>query len=158
MKRSFLIILLSVLILLAGCRSDPPVIRDTFEADAAVSGGALECTLHLSRTPDAVTLDILSPASVAGVRYTYTQGELHTSCGELSTIADADSLPPSGAPMLLCEALASLRDASFESGEDDVDTFRLKLSGGDVLIDCAHGIPVQIRADYSPYVIMLTPS
>lgn len=157
MKRSILILLLSVLILLAGCRSDPPVISDTFEAQITISGGTIDCSAELSRTPQAVIVTLTAPSSVAGICYTYTKGELHTSYGELSCITDSASLPPSSAPMLLCEALRRLDEAAYDSSEDDRDVFRLRLSEGEAIITCVDGFPQTITASFSPYTVTLEP-
>lgn len=153
MKRSVLLMLTSVLILLAGCRVKPQPLRDTFEADIAVSGGALDCTAHVSRIPGAVTLTLLSPASVAGISYTCSGTELTTSYGTLSSIASAGNLPPSSLPSMLCEALSGLRNAVYDGAEDGVDRYRLHLGEGTATVACRDGIPLKLTADFSPYCI-----
>ena len=153
MKRSVLIILLSVLILLAGCRTPIPELSTAFEADVTVSGGAIDCTAHVSCSPDGVILSILSPASVAGVSYRYQKGELRTSYGELSCITDSDSLPPSSVPMLICETLSRLSEAVYEETGDEGEVYRLRTSQGDVTVVCQDGVPHTITATYNPYII-----
>lgn len=155
-KRSFLILFLSVLILLAGCRSEPPALLSTFDAQVTVNGGEQDFTARVSRSPSAVVLSVTSPDSVAGVTYTYTAAELTISRGDLSCITDADSLPPTGAPMILCKALSRLDEAVYEGRDDGADTYRLTLAEGNVLLTCRDGMPQTIRAAYSPYLITLT--
>lgn len=156
MKRSVLIILLSVLILLAGCRTPIPALNTAIEANVTVTGGAIDCTARVKSTADGVIFDILSPASVAGVSYTYSKGELRTSYGELSCITGSDSLPPSSVPMLVCETLSRLADAVYEDSGNEGESYRLRLSQGEVTVVCTGGVPHTITASYSPYTIRLT--
>lgn len=155
-KRSVLILLASVLILLTGCRRKAPEIRDTFEADVTVTGGDPDCTAHLSRTPDALTLSLLSPSSVAGIRYVFADGELHTSYGELNCITRDDSLPQTAVASILFETLSRLGDAEYEGSEDGADRYRLHLQDGDAVIICRDGLPRVITVDFSPCVFTLT--
>lgn len=157
MKRSVLIMLMSVLILLTACRSDPPKLNDTFHASVAVSGGETDFCADVERTPDAVTVAITSPATVAGITYTYTKGELHTSCGTSESISTLDSLPPSGAPAVLCEALSRLNEAVCDESGKDTDAYRLTLDKGTVTITAEDGELLALKADYSPYTVAFTP-
>ena len=156
MKRSVLIMLSSVLILLTACRAEPQELRNTFEADVTVSGGVTDYTAHISRSPGEVTVALTSPASVAGLGYTYSGGELTTSYGELSCVTSGVSLPLSSAPAVLCEALSRIGEAAYESSSDGADTYRLSLSAGSAVMTCADGLPVKITADFSPYTVTFT--
>lgn len=157
MKRSVLILLFSVLILLTACRTTTPVISDTFEAEVTVSGGDFDCAAHLCRTPDSVTLRLTAPETVAGLTYTVSDGELHTSLDDMSCITSSDSLPPSGAPALLCTVISRLGEAVYEESKDGDDTYRLRLCDGEAVIVCRDGIPRTITASFSPYTLTLTP-
>lgn len=151
MKRSILILLSSALILLAACRAEPQELKDTFDAEAAVSGGEIGYTAHVSRSPETVTAEFLSPASVAGLTYTYDGEELTASYGDLSCITSFDSLPPSSVPAMLCEALYNLDEAVYESSSDGTDTYRLLMSAGDAVMTCEGGLPQTISSAGSPY-------
>ena len=156
MKRSVLIMLMSVLILLTACRTTPPAIRDSFELDVTVSGGAIDCTAHLSRNPAAVAVTITAPDSVAGITYTCAAGELQTSYGDMNCITGDDSLPTSGAPAMLCAVLSRIGEAAYEDSDDSDDVYRLHLDQGDAVIVCRDGIPRMITADFSPYTVTAT--
>ena len=153
MKRSVLILLMSVLILLSACRSDPPVLNNTRHAEITVTGGTLDFTASADYSPGSAVLEITSPATVAGIRYTYTGGELHTACGGLDTVSRLDSLPSSAAPAILCEALSQLDGAVFAADEDGRDIFHLKLRAGTATITAEDGALVSLTTDFSPCVI-----
>ena len=150
MKRSILIILSALLILLTGCHSEPPAIEESFTSVVTVSDGSFDCTAQIDRTPDAVTVTMTAPLTVAGIRYTCTKAELRTSCDELICITDTDRLPPSAAPAVLCAVLGGLSDAVYESSDDSGDHYRLHMSEGDAVITCRKGVILSVKADSSP--------
>lgn len=157
MKRSVLILLASVLILLTACKHEAPVLKDTFRSDIAVKGGELDFTATVDCSPGAVILEVTSPATVAGIRYSYANGELHTSYGSLDSITGSISLPPSAAPALLCEVLSRLQEAEYDEDADgDEDVFRLTLKAGKAAISADDGAIRTITADFSPCVITFT--
>ena len=157
MKRSVLILLASVLILLAACRREPPVLKDALRSSVAVTGGELDFTATVNCSPGAVILEVTSPATVAGIRYSYANGELHTSYGDLDSVTGVSSLPPSAAPALLCEALSRLSEAEYdEDADSDADTFRLKLDAGYAVITAEDGAVRTLTADFSPCVVTFT--
>ena len=155
MKRSVLILLSSLLILLAACRSAPPAVEESFEADIAVRGG-FDCTARLSRTPDSVTIEMTSPPSVAGIRYVFAHGELTTSLGDLSCITDADSLPASSLPELLWTVLSRISDAAYASSDESGEHYRLSTGSGEAQIICRGGVPHMLTFDGSPYTVTFT--
>ena len=125
-------------------------------AEITVSGGELDFSAQVDCSPGTVVVEVTAPSTVAGIRYTYAGGELHTSCGELDSVAGLDRLPQSGAPAILCEALSRLSDAAYDTTEGGADLYRLHLSAGDVVITASDGTISSITADYSPYVITFT--
>ena len=157
MKRSVLILLASVLILLAACRKEAPALNETVRADIAVIGGELDFTARVDSSPGAVILEITSPATVAGIRYSFANGELHTSYGSLDSITGSVSLPPSSAPALLCEALSRLNEAEYdEDAEGGGDVYRLQLSEGKAVITAEGGEIRTLSADFSPCTVTFT--
>lgn len=157
MKRSALILLASVLILLTACRREAPVLNDTVHAHITVTGGALDFTATADGSPGAVILEVTSPATVAGVRYSYANGELHTSYGTLDSVTGSIGLPSSAAPALLCAVLSRLNEAEYDSeAEVGGDIYRLKLDAGEAVITAEDGAVRSITADFSPCVVTFT--
>lgn len=153
MKRSVLIMLMSVLILLPACRSQTPELPDSVHGDVTVSGGSFDFEAAVDGSPGSATVEITSPATVSGVCYTLSRGELRTSCAGLESVTGSSDLPPSAAPVILCETLSRLDTATYDSTEDGRDLFRVRLDAGDVLIAAEDGRICRVTAQFSPVVI-----
>lgn len=158
MKRLLSMILSSLILLtalsLTSCRAPTPQLKDSFEADVSLSGEA-QTAAHLTRTPDALTLTVTSPATAAGLTYTYSGEELTVSYAGHKCITDAHALPDGGLPQVLYEVLNSLDRANWLSSDDSGDVFTLSTAAGEACITLSQGIPTQISAEGMPYSITL---
>ena len=138
--------------MLTACRDPEPQLNASFETDIIVSGEQ-RLSAHLNRTPDALTITVTSPASIAGLAYTYSGDELTASMSGCRCITDASALPSGAFPSVVHTALSELDRAAYLSSSDSGDTFTLSTASGDVQVTIADGLPVQISGDHLTYTI-----
>jgi len=155
MKRYLSVILLLIplcAVMLTACRKPQPELKASFESEIIVSGEQ-EITAHLNRTPDALTIAVTSPMSIAGLTYTYSGGELTASLNGHRCITDTDTLPSGAFPAVLHMVLCDIERAEYLSSDDSGDTFTLSTPSGDVQVTLADGLPVRISGDHMNYTI-----
>ena len=156
MKRSVIILLTALLILLAGCTEPTAELPDPFEADVSAVSDGLSFTAHASLSGGELTLGVSTPDELSGITYTVSDSEMSASYSDLSCVLSPDSLAGSTAPRLLYDALAHVSEARFIESVDGANVFELTLTDGKAKLVFSGGELSELSADFSPYIFTFT--
>ena len=141
MKRFFCLLCLSLLLLLFTACGSSKTIGATYEGSISFTDGSTDCTAKLSADGDTLTLSVTSPENIAGIGYTFRDGELHTTLNGLECITPDNSLPSGAVPRLIYELFSRAQEAQYQSSENGIDTFVLQTDGGDMTVTAMDGVP-----------------
>ena len=146
-----LLAVLPVIPALCACTQAAPQAPSEFCAQVRITGSQLPLQGEVALCDGVTVLSLSAPANVAGIRYTFADGQLTTSYGEHNAVTAHDQLPPTAAPEVLYHSLAYLSRAEHLSCDENGDAFLLNTPYGAATLVCRDGRLLSLTAEYSPY-------
>lgn len=145
---SALLALCICLFCLSGCGA-PPALTENFKAVFSVSQDDISCKGTVSLSSEGLSIEMLEPYTVSGVRFDYSENSMSISCSDLSTKANCDYIPAGAIPSVLHNTFAYIRQAEFRRKEGDTDIYAVMTPYGEATIKAADGIPTALEDPYS---------
>lgn len=147
MKKVLLIISTCILIIfLTACGKTARTLSPDYAGELQATNGERNYTAVLDTDGETLTLTLSSPETVAGMRYEFKGGELHTTLNGLDCITQPQSLSSTALPRVLNEVFTQTDKAEYQSSEDGADTFLLNTATGSATITAKDGTPQAITA------------
>lgn len=133
-----------LLFIVTACGQTERTLVTDYSGGIQTTDGQMNCTGILHSEDGALMLTLTSPATVAGVRYEFRDGETHTALNGLDCITPSGSLPASSVPALIEEVFSRSDEAEYLSTDDGIDTFTLKTRCGTATVTAQDGVPLTV--------------
>lgn len=145
MKRIIAVIsLISAILCLTSCRTEPPALSDSFSADFSVTDGTTEYSGNLEKTDSGLRVTFSEPYTVSGMSFEYTDEGMSIGSRGLSTLANSDYIPSRAVPSVLHNTTAYISQAAYKGSEDGEDIFTLPTPYGEAELRAINGAPISL--------------
>lgn len=147
-RKHIICLLITVItaVVMTACGQSHTIAPD-YSGEIQATNGEMNYTALLDCSAEEVALSFSSPESVAGLSYTFSGDELHTSLNGLDCITPADSLPKDSLPVTLHTVFADTGKAAYLRSENGVDTFTLNADDKTIVITAKDGVPQTLTSD-----------
>lgn len=98
-----------VIFLFTSCSSEPAPIARSFTANVTATCNGIKIRAKVTAEEhNLLTVTMYSPKAVRGYSYTYKDGSINISSGNMSIDADGDYLPPTAFPQIIYNVLSTV--------------------------------------------------
>lgn len=142
-----------LLITLTACSGGAHTLSPAYEGEIQATNRQNNYTAYLISDGETMCLSLSAPESVAGLRYEFRDGDLHTALNGLDCITDPDSLPSAALAATLYEVFRHTGDAEYTGSTDDGDAFTLKTERVKAAITAKDGEPLIVTIENGGWTI-----